>query len=91
MKTDSISLGADLAKLLGDCTVGDTKDITLRVTVDGMDEGGFRGTVQNVVEYEDPTDEEEPPAPKPKAPKPPMKPGAAKKAPALAEAMGEDY
>lgn len=78
MKTNSVSLDSELAAALGDCKVGDTKDITLRITVDSMDDTGFNGTVQNVVDYEEPDEEDgetpaTPPASGPKGPPPPPK------------------
>lgn len=66
-----------MAAELGDCKVGETKDITLRIKVDSMD-GGLKATVQNVVEYEE--DEPEPPAKKP-----------AKRAKVIEEAMSKGY
>ncbi len=51
MKSNSLVLDSDLAAALADCQVGDVKDITLRVVVDGMKDG-LSGTIQKVVGYD---------------------------------------
>lgn len=77
MKTNSLSLDAELAGQLGECKPGETKTITLTVTVDAMDEG-LMATVDSVEPYAEEEEVYEEPAPKKKGAK------------ALRVAMGEE-
>lgn len=53
MKTNSVSLDSDLAAQLGDCTVGEEKQITLTVKVTGMDDKGFTAEVTGAQPYDE--------------------------------------
>lgn len=88
MKSNSISLDPEMSKELGDCAVGESTNITLKVTCDAMDDTGFRGTVEEVIDYGGDQGEGEPAAPPPPAKGPPA--GKSKRAPALAEAIDSE-
>lgn len=60
MKSNSVSLDSDLASQLGDCTVGEEKQITLTVKVTGMDANGFTAEVTDVQPYEEPEQTDNP-------------------------------
>jgi uncharacterized protein YjbJ (UPF0337 family) len=77
MKPNSLVIDSTLAEALKDCQVGDVKDITLKIVVDGMDDG-LMGTIKEVVGYEKPKKPAAAPAKKPK------------RAPALTEAIGDE-
>ena len=73
MKPNTFSLDPTLAAELGDCEVGETKTITLEITVDKMDDSGLSGTVNSATyeeeESEAEMEEETPPEPPSKRPK----------------------
>lgn len=52
MKTNSLALDPDLTSQLGDCAVGDEKQITVTLTVTGHDATGLTGDVTAVEQYD---------------------------------------
>jgi hypothetical protein len=68
MKPNTFSLDSELAASLGECEVGETKTITLEITVDKMDDSGLSGTV-NSASYSEPEEETPPEPAMPKRPK----------------------
>jgi len=52
MKTNSLSLAPDMVAELGECAVGDTKEVMVTITVDAKDDTGLSGTITAVEPYE---------------------------------------
>lgn len=57
MKTDSFSVGPELASELGECEVGETKQVMVTMKVTKHDESGIAGTITGVEPYEEEAEE----------------------------------
>lgn len=53
MKANSLVLDPELTDQLGECAVGEEKQVVLTITVDKHDETGLSGTVTDVQPYEE--------------------------------------